>query len=341
MPKPPKAPEVAIVGAGLMGRWHLFTARNLGARVVAVVDPEIGAARALAARAPGARAISDAASLLERPPFAAHVCTPTDQHFDVAHRLVAAGSHVFVEKPICRQPDEARALTLAARRAGVLVCPVHQYAFQRGVERAMRWLPALGAVRRIRFSICSAGAERLPVARRAAVVAEILPHPISLLQRLVPTLRAAELAWCVTADPKGEYFAHAAAGGLIVAISISLNARPTCFLTNIDADGGRIDIDGFHGFATLTRGGASRARKIAVPLESSSKTLATAALNLGRRLVEREPAYPGLANLMRQFFLAAGSGGVRPAPISAEEIVEGAVAWSRLRAEAGLAGAGR
>lgn len=326
-----KAPEVAIIGAGLMGAWHLFTARKLGAQIVAVVDPDLAAARALAGRVAGAKALGDMASLMKHHrPFAAHICTPTRHHFDNARELLAAGTHVLVEKPICESVKEARALAMLARDQNVLVCPVHQYAFQPGVERAMGWLAELGAVRRIHFAICSSGADHLPADRRGAIIAEILPHPISILQRLVPERLTHQLEWCISSDSAGEYFAHASQGGLMLSISISLNARPTCFLTCIEADGGAVEIDGFHGFATLAHGGSSRVTKVLAPFERSSKTLTAATLNLARRLVQREPAYPGLRTLMRRFYSAASSGDLRACPVSMDHVVQGSEIWSDL-----------
>jgi predicted dehydrogenase len=326
------APTVAIIGAGLMGRWHLFTARKLGARIIGVVDPELAAARALAARAPGATALGDPTGLLDgEKPLLAHICTPTAYHFESARTLMAMGTHVLVEKPICQSADEARTLAALARDQSLLVCPVHQYAFQPGIERAIRWLAALGPIRHIQFSICSRGADHLPPGRRHTVVAEILPHPISILQRLVPNQLAGELRWSVAAHSDGEYFAHASGAGLFISISVSMNARPTCFLTRITTDGGTIEIDGFHGFATLLRGGASRATKLAAPFKRSSITLVAGTLNLARRLAQREPAYPGLANLVGRFYRAATSGDLRASPVSPDQLVQGSRIWSELQ----------
>lgn len=323
-------PKAVIIGAGLMGRWHLYFARRAGAQVVAVVDPDRGAADALAARAPGARALTGLESLLDDdPPYAAHICTPTHRHFDLASTLVAAGVHVLIEKPLCQTPEEAHSLTALAREKGVMVCPVHQYAFQHGVERALEWATELGRVRRISFEICSAGADRAQPRPRMDVIDEILPHALSLTQRLAPAAQLAKLAWSADARPDGEYFASAWTDGAIITIAISLNARPTRFLTRIDADRGAIEIDGFHGFATRSRGGASRLGKLTGPFSRSSDTLGKAAFNLARRAVLREPAYPGLLDLIRQFYASAR--GASAPPISHAQIIENVEAWNKMR----------
>ena len=329
------APDVIIVGAGLMGRWHCRTAHKLGARVIGIVDRDLEAARALTRDAPGAMATASVElALADEAPSVAHVCTPTAAHFDAALALVEAGVHVLVEKPLCQSAAQAERLIAAAAPSSVILCPVHQYAFQNGVARAEAWLRELGTMRRIQFDIRSAGADGASAERRAAVIDEILPHPISILQRLLPGAPLAELDWRVTRSGDGEYSAHAATSDVAISISISLNARPTCFRTSVLADGGAIDIDGFHGFATLARGGAaSRASKLLGPFSQSLGTLTTASLNLARRALEREPAYPGLAALVRAFYRAAGSGGSQPAPISAHDTVANMQAWERLRGD--------
>ena len=48
--------RAAIIGSGLMGRWHAQAVARTGNSLAAFADPELSRARGLAGRYPGARA---------------------------------------------------------------------------------------------------------------------------------------------------------------------------------------------------------------------------------------------------------------------------------------------
>src|SRR5919199_4073263 len=93
--------RVAIVGAGLMGRWHAYYAARAGARVAAVVDRDARAAGALSRRFPDATAFTNLEACLSQPHISvAHICTPTASHVPLATSALQAGVHVLLEKPV-------------------------------------------------------------------------------------------------------------------------------------------------------------------------------------------------------------------------------------------------
>src|SRR5687768_6073302 len=112
--------RTAVVGCGHFGRYHAEKfAASPAAELVAVVDREHPRAEALAARF-GALPFDDAGALAGRVE-AASVAVPTQAHCEVASRLLEAGIHVLVEKPIAASLAEADALiALAAARGRVL-----------------------------------------------------------------------------------------------------------------------------------------------------------------------------------------------------------------------------
>jgi predicted dehydrogenase len=54
------------------------------------------------------------------------VFTPNDVHYEQVLRIAAHGKHIYVDKPMCQDVGEARAMIQAARAAGVILCSGHQ-----------------------------------------------------------------------------------------------------------------------------------------------------------------------------------------------------------------------
>jgi predicted dehydrogenase len=324
--------DVAIIGAGLMGRWHLATARSLGARVVGIVDPDRHAAEALAASAPGAVVVTDLKSLFSKVSVhLAHVCSPASSHYGMVLELGSAGIHVLVEKPLTSTLEETRHLLEMAQLSGTLICPVHQYAFQPGMEKAIAALPCLGGVRRFDFNICSAGADEICSADRGAIVSDILPHPISMLQRLSPELPIEHLSWTTLRGGAGDFLATAQHEDLLITFFISLSARPTRFIAEVQCEKGSISIDGFHGFSVHLPGRVSRTAKITFPFTRSLRTIGAASVNLASRVLRKEPAYAGLRSLTARFYEAALSNNPALLPFPPSVILSGAATRDLLR----------
>jgi hypothetical protein len=76
-------------------------------------------------------------------------------------------------------------------------------------------------------------------------------------------------------------------------------------------------LDLFHGYVLFERGRVSKARKITQPFELSLRNLEVASINLGRRAIQSETAYPGLRRLVSSFYESLRTGA--PLPISPED----------------------
>jgi predicted dehydrogenase len=316
---------VVVVGAGLMGRWHAHAASRSGGRILNVVDPDLSRARALANRYAGCGATTSLdAALSDSRPQTVHLCTPTDTHEVLTRQALEAGCHVLVEKPLAPTLATTRELLDLASARRLLLCPVHQFIFQRGMLRTSAWLSELGDVRHIDTVICSAGAEGLSPAGRDQVAIDVLPHPLSLLARLLGQ-RFRQLAWHLDRPADGELRLSGSASGVSAGVLVSMSGRPTMNLLRVIAERGCVHGDLFHGFATIERGSVSRAHKTVRPFAVSGANLVAAAANLTRRVVSSEYAYPGLTELVGRFAKAVAEGGA--SPVSAEETL--AVAEAR------------
>ena len=324
-------PRAAIIGAGLMGRWHAHAVRRLGGRVTVIVDPNDAAREALGRRHPEARLAAELdPPLVARHANAAHVCTPLSTHAAVVRGVVEAGLHALVEKPFAENAETTADLLALADARGVIVCPVHQFVFQDGVQRIVDWMPKLGRICRVDFSTCTAGATGEDRASLDELVAEILPHPLALVSSLLDAPLVAK-RWHVVYPTPGELRTVTTIGDAVVTVAISAHGRPTENVLRVVGTAGSATADLFHGFAVRHTGVVSRRAKIAQPLIIAGLTLGGASLNLGRRAVLREPAYPGLRELVRRFYSATR--GERLTPISPASIVDIACARDRVLAE--------
>ena len=124
---------VAVAG---LGPWGANLARNFNelARLAWVCDPSPERLEAAAARYPATRATSSFDELLADDAVeAVIVATPVPTHAELARRALAAGKHVFVEKPMALRADDAEALVALAEERGLALLPGHLLLYHPGV----------------------------------------------------------------------------------------------------------------------------------------------------------------------------------------------------------------
>ena len=111
--------RVGIAGCGLIGRQYAARLGRLGAAVVAVADPLPERAQQLAAKS-GAASYSDAGELLAAEAIdLLCVCSPTPFHHAAVLAAAGRGRHIFCEKPLAENLEQAREMCRAAHQAGV------------------------------------------------------------------------------------------------------------------------------------------------------------------------------------------------------------------------------
>jgi len=310
--------RAVVVGAGLMGRWHADAIRHAGEHVIAVVDPDEERAANLVKRLGGAviyACLEDALS--QTHPDVVHLCTPTSIHHKQTEQALKAGAHVLVEKPLAATWQGAQEIMALAKNTGLSVCPIHQFIFQDGVQHIKKWLQKSGRIAQVSFVIHSAGGIGLASGELDMLVAEIIPHPLSILQALLPG--SLESSWVVNRPAPGELRVFGSGYGFDVAgigfaIEISLRARPTLNSFSIAAERTTLIADLFHGYAFRLPGTVSRAHKIVQPFEISLRLFGAATNNLVRRSLRGEGAYPGLRNLVALFYRSLRTGNQLPIP---------------------------
>ncbi len=120
--------RVALIGAGFIADAHLGGLATVkDAKVVAVVDPSLGRAEAMAGRI-GAKAFASIEDLLSADiADTAHVLTPPPTHRMVAEPLLAAGMNVLLEKPMAETTADCQALLDVAAKSGASLRINHNF----------------------------------------------------------------------------------------------------------------------------------------------------------------------------------------------------------------------
>ncbi|GAB3398400.1 Gfo/Idh/MocA family oxidoreductase [Schumannella luteola] len=146
----PRTLRVALIGGGLMARSHSFAYNSLPSlfpelgvvpelSILADVDDE--RARAAAAQLGFARFTSDWREAVTADDIdVVDIVTPNSLHFDIAMAAIAAGKHVYCEKPLAITVDEARRMRDAARVAGVRTIVGFSYLGGPGIQLAKQFV---------------------------------------------------------------------------------------------------------------------------------------------------------------------------------------------------------
>jgi predicted dehydrogenase len=129
--------RVGVVG---LGYWGPNLARNFaaiaGCELAWCCDESPASRERWAATFPSARFTGELDDLLGDPELDAVVlATPVPTHGPLAERVLAAGKHCFVEKPLAYSVSEAERAVAAAERAGRLLMVGHLLVYHPGVDK--------------------------------------------------------------------------------------------------------------------------------------------------------------------------------------------------------------
>ncbi|MDR2611201.1 MAG: Gfo/Idh/MocA family oxidoreductase [Clostridiales Family XIII bacterium] len=112
--------RIGIIGVGFIGAAHIEALRRFGNNdVVALADSAGAEEKAKALNVP--KGYADYRELIDtEKPDVIHVCTPNQNHYEVAMYAMERGIHVLCEKPLATTLAEAEELCAAAKEYGVL-----------------------------------------------------------------------------------------------------------------------------------------------------------------------------------------------------------------------------
>jgi predicted dehydrogenase len=183
-PAPPAVDPVRVAVVGL-GYWGPNLVRNLqelpGADLLAVCDLNPGALAKIAQRYPAVRLTSSFEELLSDPTIeAVAIATPVSTHHPLAAAALAAGKHVFVEKPLARSSVEAKDVIDMAAGLGLVLMPGHTFLYSPPVNLSLDLINQgeLGDIFFITTSRVNLGLHQSDV----SVVWDLAPHDFSILR---------------------------------------------------------------------------------------------------------------------------------------------------------------
>lgn len=172
---------LALVGYGYWGPNLLRNYMELpGVRVKWVCDRDATKLGKAKMRYPAVLATEAYSDVLGDPEVdAVMIATPISTHFNLAMAAIAAGKHVFVEKPMTASVAEARALVSAAESARITLMVGHTFEFSAPVMAIKDLIASgeLGEVHYISSSRINLGLHQ----RDVSVIWDLAPHDFSIL----------------------------------------------------------------------------------------------------------------------------------------------------------------
>lgn len=189
--------KIGVTGAGVFGAYHAAKfASHSSADLAAVFDLDSGRAESLAAKY-GAQASRDIDDFLQSVD-AVVVTAPATSHFELVDLALRAGRHVFVEKPITLDVDQADDLIRRAQEMEVILQVGHQ---ERYVFDAVGLLAREKAPLKIDCVRCGPTSGRC---EDVSVVFDLMVHDIDLVRQMtksdIDTITAEGAAGEVMAD---------------------------------------------------------------------------------------------------------------------------------------------
>lgn len=171
--------RIGVLGTGHLGKIHLKCI-SLAAEdfdLVGFYDPDAATAARVAEEF-GLKAFPSAQELIAAVDIV-DIVTPTTTHFTLAEQALAAGKHIFIEKPLTRKLEEAEALLARSRESACLIQVGH-------VER---FNPALLALGDMSMNPMFIEAHRLatfnPRGTDVSVVLDLMIHDLDIVLSLV------------------------------------------------------------------------------------------------------------------------------------------------------------
>lgn len=236
--------KVAVIGAGMMGRNHLKTYKNLqGVELVGVYDifPE---AREKAAEMFGIKAFSSLEEVAANVD-AVSVVTTSVTHADVGEFFLNRGIHCMMEKPLATTEEGCKRLINAAAKNNVTLLVGHIEQFNPAVEQMHKILHDTTKIRSLTAQRMSAASGRIT---DVDVSMDLMIHDAEIILSLVQSpIKNIQAAAVTTPDhPEGKDYITALLtfeNGVTANITASRITQARVRTLTVTTDTNYIDMD--------------------------------------------------------------------------------------------------
>ena len=175
---------VAVIGCGYWGMNYVRIFNELTeSRVVAVCEQSPDRLKEVARRFPDVYLTTQVEDLISQPDVqGVVVCTEATSHFNVTRRLLLAGKHVLVEKPLTTTSTHAEKLIELAESRSATLMVGHTFIFNAGVRKVKEYVEQeTGRVYYLYARRTNLG----PIRRDVNALWDLAPHDIAIFNYLL------------------------------------------------------------------------------------------------------------------------------------------------------------
>jgi len=170
--------KIGVFGTGHLGKFHLNNWKEIpGVEVVGFYDPDEAVAKEIAEKY-NLQRFTNEDDLIEASD-AIDIVTPTQYHYSICENAIKKSKHVFVEKPMVNNMDEAKMLVKLVQESKIK--------FQ--VGHVERFNPAFLAAKKLQLNPMFIEVHRLaqfnPRGTEVSVILDLMIHDIDVVLSLV------------------------------------------------------------------------------------------------------------------------------------------------------------
>jgi len=134
--------RIAVVGCGYWGMNYVRIFNELlESRLVAICDGRSERLREVGSRFPGVQLTTQVDDIIAHEEVdAVVVCTEATSHYQVARRLLLAGKHLLIEKPLTTTSADAQSLIDLAEQQSAILMVGHTFVFNSGIQKVKEYV---------------------------------------------------------------------------------------------------------------------------------------------------------------------------------------------------------